>query len=183
MDRLFSVLENLIDIMSDDSVYRYIVSVIKGILSKYNKKTNSKEEWFEYLAEKYDIYPDLLKALFWTESRWDNCAVSPSGAVGISQILPSVWSKESSREWYISVLGVGPYNVQRGKEDWEYNSEYGARILKYYIKTYGTIPKGYAKLNAGVYSYNNGNPYTVSDREDYDQIVYKFMESKPWKDA
>ena len=44
---------------------------------------------FDQWAEEYDVPPDLLKATAWQESRWDEDAVSPSGAVGIGQLEPS----------------------------------------------------------------------------------------------
>ncbi len=44
---------------------------------------------FDRWAEEYDVPPDLLKATAWQESRWDQNAVSPAGAVGIGQLEPS----------------------------------------------------------------------------------------------
>jgi LysM repeat protein len=43
---------------------------------------------FDRWANEYGVPSDLLKALAWFESGWDNTRVSSAGAVGIGQILP-----------------------------------------------------------------------------------------------
>lgn len=43
---------------------------------------------FDRWASEYDVPPDLLKALTWFESGWDNTQVSSANALGIGQILP-----------------------------------------------------------------------------------------------
>ncbi len=44
---------------------------------------------FERWAAEYAVSPSLLKALAWMESGWQATVVSPSGAIGIGQLLPS----------------------------------------------------------------------------------------------
>jgi N-acetylmuramoyl-L-alanine amidase len=44
---------------------------------------------FDRWAGEYGVPADLLKALAWWESGWNNTVVSPVGAIGIGQILPS----------------------------------------------------------------------------------------------
>lgn len=43
---------------------------------------------FDRWANEYGVPSDLLKALAWFESGWDNNKVSSAGAIGIGQILP-----------------------------------------------------------------------------------------------
>ena len=43
---------------------------------------------FDYWASRYGVPPDLLKALAWYESGWQNNVVSATGAVGIGQLEP-----------------------------------------------------------------------------------------------
>ena len=43
---------------------------------------------FDYWAAHYGVPPDLLKALAWYESGWQNSVVSKTGAVGVGQLMP-----------------------------------------------------------------------------------------------
>ena len=43
---------------------------------------------FDLWAAEYGVAPSLLKALAWMESGWQADVVSPSGAIGIGQLLP-----------------------------------------------------------------------------------------------
>ena len=43
---------------------------------------------FDLWAAEYGVPPSLLKALAWMESGWQATVVSPSGAIGIGQLLP-----------------------------------------------------------------------------------------------
>jgi LysM repeat protein len=43
---------------------------------------------FDRWAAEYGVSPSLLKALAWMESGWQASVVSPSGAIGIGQLLP-----------------------------------------------------------------------------------------------
>jgi LysM repeat protein len=43
---------------------------------------------FDLWAAEYGVAPSLLKALAWMESGWQANVVSPSGAIGIGQLLP-----------------------------------------------------------------------------------------------
>jgi LysM repeat protein len=43
---------------------------------------------FDYWAGRYGVPPDLLKALAWYESGWQNGVVSSTGAIGVGQLMP-----------------------------------------------------------------------------------------------
>ena len=43
---------------------------------------------FDLWAAEYGVSPSLLKALAWMESGWQASVVSPSGSIGIGQLLP-----------------------------------------------------------------------------------------------
>ena len=43
---------------------------------------------FDRWAAEYGLSPSLLKALAWMESGWQAGVISPSGAIGIGQLLP-----------------------------------------------------------------------------------------------
>lgn len=86
-----------------------------------------------HLAAKYDISPALLEALVWQESRWNNNAVSPVGARGLTQLMPG-----TARD-----LGVDPRDPLA-------NLEGGARYLRMQLDTFnGDIELALAAYNAG----------------------------------
>jgi soluble lytic murein transglycosylase-like protein len=85
------------------------------------------------MAERYDISPALIEALVWQESRWRQQAVSPAGAVGLTQLMPA-----TARN-----LRVDPRNPVA-------NLEGGARYLRNQLDLFdGDIEKALAAYNAG----------------------------------
>lgn len=93
-------------------------------------------EWRTQVAElaaKYDVSPALLEAVVWQESRWRAAAVSPAGARGLAQLMPS-----TARQ-----LGVDP-------NDPSANLEGGARYLRMQLDAFGgDLEKALAAYNAG----------------------------------
>ena len=47
------------------------------------------EQRLDYWANHYNVPPEMLKALTWWESGWNNNAISSAGAIGIGQLLPT----------------------------------------------------------------------------------------------
>jgi len=85
-------------------------------------------------AEQSGLHPALLEALVWQESRWHPNAVSPKGAIGLTQLMPG-----TARE-----LGVDP-------RDPTANLFGGARYLRSLIDHFdGDLVKALAAYNAGV---------------------------------
>lgn len=85
------------------------------------------------IAGRYSLSPALLEALVWQESRWHHDAVSPKGAVGLTQLMPA-----TARE-----LGVDP-------RDPIANLEGGARYLRSMLDRFdGDVVKALAAYNAG----------------------------------
>jgi soluble lytic murein transglycosylase-like protein len=79
------------------------------------------------------ISPALLSALVWQESRWNPAAVSPKGAVGLTQLMP-----QTARE-----LGVNPTDPVA-------NLSGGARYLRKLLNSFdGNVEKALAAYNAG----------------------------------
>ena len=84
-------------------------------------------------AARHSLSPALLEALVWQESRWRNEAVSPKGAMGLTQLMPA-----TARE-----LGVDP-------RDPVANLEGGARYLRQMLDRFGgDVVKALAAYNAG----------------------------------
>jgi soluble lytic murein transglycosylase-like protein len=79
------------------------------------------------------ISPALLSALVWQESRWNPAAVSPKGAVGLTQLMP-----QTARE-----LGVDPTDPVA-------NLTGGARYLRQLLNSFdGNVENALAAYNAG----------------------------------
>ena len=88
----------------------------------------------EDAATQAGLHPALLEALVWQESRWHPGAISPRGAVGLTQLMPG-----TARD-----LGVDPHDPVA-------NIYAGARYLRGLIDHFnGDIIKALAAYNAGV---------------------------------
>ncbi|MCA1653748.1 MAG: lytic transglycosylase domain-containing protein [Sphingomicrobium sp.] len=84
-------------------------------------------------ASASNVSPALLEALVWKESRWRPNAVSPKGALGLTQLMPG-----TARD-----LLVDP-------RDYSANLQGGARYLRQMLDLFdGDIEKALAAYNAG----------------------------------
>jgi soluble lytic murein transglycosylase-like protein len=87
----------------------------------------------EKTAARYGLSPLLLEALVWQESRWRSNAVSPKGAIGLTQLMPGTASD----------LGVNPHDPVA-------NLDGGARYLRQMLDKFGgDVVKALAAYNAG----------------------------------
>jgi soluble lytic murein transglycosylase-like protein len=84
-------------------------------------------------ASAANVSPTLLSALVWQESRWNPQAVSPKGAMGLTQLMPG-----TARD-----LGVNPADPIA-------NLHGGARYLRQLLDQFdGNVEKALAAYNAG----------------------------------
>ncbi len=83
-------------------------------------------------ARKYDISPALLKAIIKQESNFNTSAISPKGARGLMQVMPS------------TAAGYGTYNLSLPS----HNIEVGSRHLSGLLRKH-TLPIALAAYNAG----------------------------------
>lgn len=84
-------------------------------------------------AASADVSPALLASLVWKESRWNSRAISPRGAVGLTQLMPA-----TARE-----MGIDP-------TDPDANLLAGARYLRRQLDSFGgDVEMALAAYNAG----------------------------------
>jgi hypothetical protein len=86
----------------------------------------------ESAAAAAGIDPRLLAAMVWQESGFQPNAVSSSGAIGLTQLMPATAGE----------LGVDPHDPIE-------NLNGGARYLAWTIREFGSIELGLAAYNAG----------------------------------
>lgn len=151
---LFSDLESHADIykyVSDDGTIYFTNAPIKKngsvVVKKKRSYQRSNREYsnvyadresfhnmVEEKARRHNIDPQLVKAVIKAESNWNPNAVSPKGAQGLMQLMPST----------ASIMGVSnPFNP-------EANIDGGIRYLKYLLQKFdGNLTLALAAYNAG----------------------------------
>ncbi|NIF88877.1 lytic transglycosylase domain-containing protein [Burkholderia sp. Cy-637] len=101
------------------------------------KDTNQYDPLIREAAAKYNVDPLILKRIMAAESRFDQSAVSPKGAIGLMQIMPS------------NAKGLG-VTVDQLKNDPRVNVMAGARIYSENLKRYGgDVEKALLAYNGG----------------------------------
>lgn len=87
-------------------------------------------------AKRHGLDPMLLRALVFHESRWQVDALSPKGAVGLTQLLPST-------AWTECNLASDQLRQPRR------NLDCGARYLAKQLRRFSTVRKALCAYNAG----------------------------------
>ncbi|MGI9657874.1 MAG: lytic transglycosylase domain-containing protein [Gaiellaceae bacterium] len=93
-------------------------------------------------SENYEIDGALLAAVIYRESEFDPDAVSPSGAVGLMQLLPATADG-------IATFTGGDAFERDDLYDPELNVRYGSFYLKRLLDRYGELELALAAYNAG----------------------------------
>jgi soluble lytic murein transglycosylase-like protein len=115
-------------------------------------------------ASKYQVEPDLIKAVIKTESNGNYRAVSKKGAMGLMQLMPT-----TANDMSVS----NPYNPEQ-------NIEGGTKYLRLLLDKFnGDLTLALAAYNAGpkvVEKYGNVPPY--SETKNYVKKVFSLYKGK-----
>lgn len=112
----------------------------------------------DHNAHKYDIPAALLKAVIKQESNFNTLAVSPKGARGLMQVMPS------------TAADYGSYNLHLPNQNIEVGSRHLSRLLKKH-----DLPVALAAYNAGesnIKKYGGIPPF--SETQNYILSVLKY---------
>ncbi|WP_190295552.1 lytic transglycosylase domain-containing protein [Psychrobacter sp. YGAH215] len=121
----------------------------KGRINDYNK--TKLDQVIEYNANKYDVSPALIRAIIRQESNFNTLAVSPKGARGLMQVLPSTAKNYGSYDLFLP----------------HHNVEVGSRHFSRLMKKYKQLPLALAAYNAGegnVSKYNGIPPFLETQK-------------------
>lgn len=94
-----------------------------------------------FVAEKYNIAPEIIASVVNAESGFKEDAKSRQGALGLMQIMPS------TAEWVCSLQNK-PFDKNLLLEK-EYNLDVGSYYLKYLLDKFTSLETALAAYNAG----------------------------------
>ena len=115
------------------------------VITCFEKNAYPREyyEYVEVYAEAYGVPEGLVYAVIRTESSFDSGAVSPVGAVGLMQLMPSTF------EWLTDDMLFE--HLESGMlHDPETNIKYGTYCLSYLYDRYGDWELALAAYNGGL---------------------------------
>ena len=104
------------------------VKTLTAFLEKYNVDETHRSRIVEAIVNsslKYNVDPRLVGSIMIVESRANPFAISGSDSIGIMQIHLPTWGHTADRE------GINLFKI-------EDNVDFGVRILKDYIRRFGT---------------------------------------------
>jgi len=127
------------------------------------------EKYLNQVAHEYELDPALLKAVMAAESGFDPRAVSPKGAIGLMQVLPSTAER-------FGLQADKKRSIAQKLTDPKINIRLGARYLHFLRGLYpDQLPLMLASYNAGegvVQKYNAIPPFP--ETRNYVKVVMQF---------
>jgi soluble lytic murein transglycosylase-like protein len=136
----------------DDNVKTKNVSIV------HSKKALNK--MIKRIALKYDVDPNLIKAMISVESAYKSDAISSKGAIGYMQLMPGTAED----------MGINPYDAEE-------NIEGGTKYISKLLDMFGDYELALAAYNAGpgaVIKYDGIPPY--KETVDYVNKVMSKLE-------
>jgi soluble lytic murein transglycosylase-like protein len=112
----------------------------------------------------YNVDPELLKALIATESGFDASVVSPSGAIGLMQVMPTTAQ-------HFGLTGDAKTPIEKKLADPAVNIKVGTRYLRYLMDRFpGQLELALAAYNAGVSAVLRAGKQVPEYRETQDYV-------------
>ena len=139
-------------------------TIIVGEISQGSQPINLNDRvlrWqkeIEVSAKKYSLEPALIAAVIEQESGGDPDSVSPVGALGLMQLMPST----------AKFLNVDPYDPAQSIDG-------GARYLQMQLKEFGNITEALAAYNAGPGNVKNSSWSNIPETLNYVQRVPRLI--------
>ncbi len=132
-------------------------------------------------AEEFSLEPELLAALIYVESRFDKYSLSPKGAIGLMQLMPS------TAFWIAEKLGYENFNLE-DLEDPELNIKFGSWYFSYLQQKFdNNLIKTIAAYNAGENNVRNwtkagwdGNIEQKLPYKETDNFVRRVISTKDY---
>ncbi len=128
------------NIQTGQGYEKFITEGTKAVSSGSGKKSYSLDRIDDYTqiisnkSIKYDLEPSLINAVIQVESNWNSSAVSPKGARGLMQLMPS-----TAKDMDVS----NPFSPEE-------NIDGGTKYLRYLLDRYnGDLSLALAAYNAG----------------------------------
>ncbi|NLK62502.1 MAG: lytic transglycosylase domain-containing protein [Fusobacteria bacterium] len=119
-------------------------------------------------SQKYNIKPEIIYAIIKSESGFREKVVSPKGAVGLMQLLPTTASWVVFKEWKQSEDSYDLYNYAD-------NINIGCLYFSYLNEYYeGDFVKSVAAYNAGIRRVNNNEWEKIIETKNYVKKVKKY---------
>lgn len=119
------------------------------------------EAQLEYYANQYGLDPNLIKAVAWRESGWNQNAISSAGAIGVMQVMPG------TATWINNNLVSRNLDVRGSTAD---NIEAGTAYLAHRIEQFGDVERGLAAYYMGPATVQN-HGITATGRQYVDRIL------------
>jgi soluble lytic murein transglycosylase len=132
-----------------------VIALAGGLLAAFALLQSSQPGWWERLwyplkyehivrghARNYSLDPALLAAVIYQESKFSADAKSPSGAIGLMQLLPDTAKGIALHTGGSRFRVADLYNP-------EINIRYGAWYLRHLLRKYGDETTALAAYNAG----------------------------------
>ncbi len=154
---------HLTNVPSDPKAKYVVVLREKRVLFSPRLDTQKYDHLILQAADKFNLDPALIKAIIKAESNFNHKAVSPVGAQGLMQLMPTTAMELNVKDSFHP----------------EKNIEGGSRYLRYLLKTYrGDLDLALAAYNAGekaVARYNYKIP-PYRETQNYVRRVRQFYQ-------
>jgi soluble lytic murein transglycosylase len=137
-----------------------LIISLSFVLILINKYPLKYENEIKFVSEKYDVKPELIAGIVFSESGFKQYSISNKGALGLMQLMPNTAS------WLCETMNI-PYN-QDLLFNPLYNLDIGAFYLSYLIEKFEETNVVLAAYNAGegnVLEWLNNTEYSIDGKK------------------